>query len=210
MSTHSSNLVHMLQLLGPPHTKIPRTKEPGGLRSMGLQRLGHDCPTVSHPGNVWDLPCSGWFMRTRWFKENQYWSRLWEFFEREPFTHSVQFSSVAQSCPTLCDPMDCSTPGFPVHYIPSLENSYESQIGEQNIPKDSALYLLYIEYTKVRQVWVKPLHLLLGSWEPWRADPTSLTFEDEDQIPSHRVPVRTQWDHRCLVTRRVPALHHTC
>ena len=27
-----------------------------------------------------------------------------------------QFSSVAQSCPTLCDPMDCSTPGFPVHY----------------------------------------------------------------------------------------------
>ena len=24
--------------------------------------------------------------------------------------------SVAQSCPTLCDPMDCSTPGFPVHH----------------------------------------------------------------------------------------------
>ena len=29
---------------------------------------------------------------------------------------SVQFSSVAQSCPTLCDPMNCSTPGFPVHH----------------------------------------------------------------------------------------------
>ena len=28
---------------------------------------------------------------------------------------SVQFSSVAQSCLTLCDPMDCSTPGLPVH-----------------------------------------------------------------------------------------------
>ena len=27
-------------------------------------------------------------------------------------TPSVQFSSVAQSCPTLCDPMDCSTPGI--------------------------------------------------------------------------------------------------
>ena len=25
-------------------------------------------------------------------------------------------SSVAQSCPTLCDPMDCSRPGFPVHH----------------------------------------------------------------------------------------------
>ena len=27
-----------------------------------------------------------------------------------------QFSSVAESCPTLCDLMDCSTPGLPVHY----------------------------------------------------------------------------------------------
>ena len=27
-----------------------------------------------------------------------------------------QFSSVAQSCPTLCDPVDYSTPGFPVHH----------------------------------------------------------------------------------------------
>ena len=29
---------------------------------------------------------------------------------------SVQFSSVAQSCATLCDPMDCSTPGLSVHH----------------------------------------------------------------------------------------------
>ena len=29
---------------------------------------------------------------------------------------SVQFSSVAQSCPTLCDPMNGSTPGLPVHH----------------------------------------------------------------------------------------------
>ena len=28
----------------------------------------------------------------------------------------VQFSSVAQLCPTLCDPMNCSTPGLPVHH----------------------------------------------------------------------------------------------
>ena len=30
--------------------------------------------------------------------------------------HNVQFSSVAQSCPTLCDPIDCSTPGLPVYH----------------------------------------------------------------------------------------------
>ena len=29
---------------------------------------------------------------------------------------SVQFSSVAQSCLTVCDPMDCSMPGLPVHH----------------------------------------------------------------------------------------------
>ena len=31
-------------------------------------------------------------------------------------TGSVQFSSVAQSCLTLCDPMNHSTPGLPVHH----------------------------------------------------------------------------------------------
>ena len=35
--------------------------------------------------------------------------------------YKVLFSSVAQLCPTLCDPMDCSTPGFPVHHqLPEL------------------------------------------------------------------------------------------
>ena len=38
---------------------------------------------------------------------------------------SVQFSSVAQSCPTLCDPMDSSTPGFPVrHQLPELAQTH--------------------------------------------------------------------------------------
>ena len=37
------------------------------------------------------------------------------------FFLSIQFSSLTQSCVTLCDPMDCSTPGFPVlHYLPEF------------------------------------------------------------------------------------------
>ena len=37
------------------------------------------------------------------------------------FLRSSMFSSVAQSCPTLCDPMDCSTPGLPAHHqLPEL------------------------------------------------------------------------------------------
>ena len=38
---------------------------------------------------------------------------------------SVQFSSVTQSCLTLCDHMDCSTPGFPVHHqLPELTQTH--------------------------------------------------------------------------------------
>ena len=36
-----------------------------------------------------------------------------------------QFSSVAQSCPTLCNPMDCSMPDFPVHHqLPELAETH--------------------------------------------------------------------------------------
>ena len=37
-------------------------------------------------------------------------------FPKEKGQNDVQFSSVAQSCPTLCDPMSYSTPGLPVHH----------------------------------------------------------------------------------------------
>ena len=37
----------------------------------------------------------------------------------------VLFSSVAQSCPTLCDPKDCNTPDFPVHHqLPELAQTH--------------------------------------------------------------------------------------
>ena len=39
------------------------------------------------------------------------------------------FSSVTQSCPTLCNPMDCSTPGFPVcHQLPELTQIHVHQV----------------------------------------------------------------------------------
>ena len=42
-----------------------------------------------------------------------------------------QFSSVVQSCPTLCDPMDCSTPGFPVHnQLPEFTQTHVHRVGD--------------------------------------------------------------------------------
>ena len=45
------------------------------------------------------------------------------------FFFSVQFSSVAQSCPTLCDPMNCSTPGLPVHHqLPEFTQTHVHRV----------------------------------------------------------------------------------
>ena len=39
----------------------------------------------------------------------------------------IQIRSVAQSCPTLCDPMNRSTPGLPVHHqLPEFTDSHPS------------------------------------------------------------------------------------
>ena len=40
-----------------------------------------------------------------------------------------QFSSVAQSCPTLCNPMNCSTPGLPVHHqLPEFTQTHVHRV----------------------------------------------------------------------------------
>ena len=42
---------------------------------------------------------------------------------------TVQFSSVAQSCPTLCDPMNRSTPGLPVHHhLPEFTQTHSHRV----------------------------------------------------------------------------------
>ena len=42
-----------------------------------------------------------------------------------------QFSSVAHSCPALCNPMDCSMPGFPVHHqLPELTQTHVHWVGD--------------------------------------------------------------------------------
>ena len=44
---------------------------------------------------------------------------------------SVQFSSVTQSCPTLCHPMNCSTPGLPVHHqLPEFTETHVHRVSD--------------------------------------------------------------------------------
>ena len=53
---------------------------------------------------------------------------------------SVQFSSVAQSCPTLCHPMNHSTPGLPVHHqLPESTQTHVHRVGDANQPSHPLL-----------------------------------------------------------------------
>ena len=109
----------------------PRMAKPGGLLSMGLHRVGHDWSDLAaaaacrhvmpykaecYKGSeiisqgstqglvlktVFSLECAG-FEQPRSVEGNHSWP-------------AIQFSSVTQSCLTLCDPKGCSTSGLPVH-----------------------------------------------------------------------------------------------
>ena len=53
---------------------------------------------------------------------------------------SVQFSSVSQSCPTLCDPMNCSMPGLPAyHQLPELTQTHVHRVGDAVQPSHPLL-----------------------------------------------------------------------
>ena len=53
-------------------------------------------------------------------------------------SHREQFSSVTQSCPTPCDPMNCSTPGLPVHHqLPESTQTHVHRGGDAIQPSHS-------------------------------------------------------------------------
>ena len=55
----------------------------------------------------------------------------WSTRKANHFVVSVQFSSVAQSCPTLCDPMNHSTPGLPVHHqLPEFTQTHVHRVSD--------------------------------------------------------------------------------
>ena len=137
MATHASILTW----------RISRTEEPGGLQFIGSQKVGHNwsdsmhalvaqklriCLQCRRPG--FDL----WVRKIFWRMATHSNILVW----RIPWTeeagglqsigsHPIQFSSVTQSCPTLCDRMDCSTPGFPEqHQILELAQTHVHQVGD--------------------------------------------------------------------------------
>ena len=74
---------------------------------------------------------------------------------------SVQFSSVAQSCLTLCNPMNRSTPGLPVHHqLPEFTQTHVHQVGDA----------------------IQPSHPLLSPSPPAPIPPSIRVFSNESTL----------------------------
>ena len=107
------------------------------LKTFHIPHLRKSCQSTK----TWDLT---WSPKPTWkFLNEENWSS-WEKYplsalrskesvaqKWNPEGPSVQFSSVAQLCPTLCDPMNCSTPGLPVyHQLPEFTQTQVHRVSD--------------------------------------------------------------------------------
>ena len=118
MATHSSVLAW----------RIPGMGEPGGLLSMGSHRVGHDWSDLAAAATA--AACYNLLLPT----QNSVWS-YWGL-----VLESSQIRSVAQSCPILCDPMNRSTPGLPVHHqLPEFTQTHVHWVSDAIQPSHPLL-----------------------------------------------------------------------
>ena len=80
----------------------------------------------------------------------------------------IQFSSVAQSCLTLCDPMNCSMPGLPVHHqLPEFTQTHVHWVGDAIQPSHPLLSpspALNLSQHQSLFQWVSFLHQVAKYW----------------------------------------------
>ena len=98
---------------------------------------------------------------------------------------SVRFSSVTQSCPTLCDPMNHNTPGLPVHQLPEFTQTHDHRVSDDiqpshplsshsppsfNLSQQQGLFQWVSSLHQVAKVWVSAsasvLPMNIQDWSP--------------------------------------------
>ena len=103
--------------------------------------------------------------------------------------HKTKMGSVAQSCPTLCDPMDCSTPGFPVHHqLPELRQD-TIKLSEGNKVRtvfDISCSNIFFGPSPI-VIWKKKK---MNKWDPIKFK--SFLFKLENHKQNERPP--TEWE----------------
>ena len=106
---------------------------------------------------------------------------------------SPQFSSVAQSCPTLCNPMDCTMPGFPVHHqLPEPAQTHVHWVGDAiqpSCPQLSPSPAFNVSQHQGLFSWVNSSHLMAKVLElqhQWVLG--NYFYINEYELPSSVVP----------------------
>ena len=88
---------------------------------------------TKHAVTIWSSSHTPWYL-IKW-EEN-----FKKHIKTQHMNVSVQFSSVAQLCLTLCDPMNCSTPGLPVHHkLLELTQTHVHRVGDAIQPSHPLL-----------------------------------------------------------------------
>ena len=102
--------------------------------------------------NARDLGFNSWVGKILWRRAWQHTSCLENPHGQRSlggYSPSVQFSSVAQLCLTLCNLMDCSTPGLPVrHHLPELGQVHAHQVSDA-IQPSHPLSSIYVSYMNI-------------------------------------------------------------
>ena len=98
-----------------------------------------------------------------------------------------QFSSVIQSCPTLCDPVDFRTPGVPVHHqLPELAQTHVHQVGDAIQPSHPAIpFSSYLQSCLASGLfhWVSSLYQSGGQSIGVSASTSVLPMNIQDLFP---------------------------
>ena len=111
---------------------------------------------------------------------------------KDCFDISVQFSSVVQSCPTLCGPMDCSMPDLPVHHqLPDSTQTQNLWVGDaiqlsHPLSLPSSLAFNLSQHQGLFE-WVSSEVSLVMRQESWRRW-TNMNFEGSSRRNSRIYP----------------------
>ena len=120
---------------------------------------------------------------------------------------SVQFSSVTQSCLTLCYPMDCSTPGLPVHHqLPDFTQTHVHWVPDAIQPSHPPVPLLPSIFPSIR-VFSNESALHIRWPEYWSS---SFNNSPSNEHPGC-IPFRIDWLDLLAVQRTLKSLlqHHS-
>ena len=120
------------QVVKEPHVRLAISDYLAQLSLIPVPGRAEPVGNSSIPGEGWceERWDTGWKLPVIRHKEMQ-WNHTELDYTVKAWFIEYQFSLVTQSCPTLCDPMDYSTPGLPVHHqLPEFTQTHFHLVGD--------------------------------------------------------------------------------